>query len=173
MKRAIVFVLVACGGPSEPAKPPPPPSANVTFSQFAKRDDAMKVDMVGPADGALKPDGHPDAAFDVTLRGPIIALLVDSENDNSWQWDTYTGLQTVPVEMQALAPKGSMTGGIGVFENGKPINDPNGGLLIDDEKEHHLVIYIADNGAFQAGSSFKIYGETKDHKIVHGPVAKF
>src|SRR5260221_3747298 len=177
MRLALAVVLaVGCGGGAAETKPPETNKSlrsQMTISQFAKRADALAVDMIGGSDGALKPDGHNDAAFDATVRGPLIALLVDAEDDNSWQWDTYTGLQNVPVEMKALAPQGSLTGGIRVFENGLPLNNPDGSFVITDDKEHHLVLYISDNGAFQPGAKFKLFGETPDHKIVEGPVAKF
>jgi hypothetical protein len=75
--------------------------------------------------------------------------------------------------MLALAPKGNMTGGIGVFENDKSLNGPDGSFVLSDDKEHHLVVYIADNGAFTPGSSFKMLAETAEHKIIESPVAKF
>ncbi len=173
-KLAVLALLAACGGGAADVKNPTdtkPSGAAIT--QFAKRDDALKVDKIGGADGQLGPDGHNDAAFDATIRGPAVGVLVFAESDNSWQWDTYVGIQDVPVQMRALVPKGSMTGGIGVFENGKPLNGPNGSFVLLDDKEHHVVVYISDNGAFQPGSAFKMLAETPDHKIIESPVAKF
>ena len=174
MRIVLVLVLVLGGcGPDKPAEPPKSLRSQMTISQFAKRADALAVDKIGGADGALKPDGKNDAAFDATIQGPLVALAVTCENDNSWQWDTYVGLQNVPAEMKALAPKGNLTGGIGVFENGQPLNGLDGSFVLSDDKPHKVILYISDNGAFQPGSRFKLYGETPDHKIVEGPIAKF
>lgn len=174
-KLAGLVLLAACGGGSTDVKNPndAKPNDGAAITQFSKRDDALKVDKIGGADGQLTPDGHNDASFDVTIRGPIVGILVYGEGDNSWQWDTYVGIQDVPAQMRALVPKGSMTGGIGVFEGGKPLNNPNGSFVLLDDKEHHLVVYISDNGAFQPGSAFKMVAETPAHKIIESPVAKF
>lgn len=177
----VLCVSVSCGGGGEdgggmvknPNDVKPTSGQPAAITKFEKNANSQKVDKVGGADGQLTPDGKMDAAFDVTIRGPIIAILVDSEGDAAWQWDTYVGIQEVPVQMKALAPKGAMTGGIGVFENDKSINKADGSFAIEDNNEHHLTIYIADTGAFTPGSGFRLYAETPDHKIVEGPVAKY
>lgn len=170
----LVLVLGGCGG-GEPAKNPndtkPAAGAAPAITQFEKRAD--KADMIGGSDGSFKPDGHPDQAFDAAFHGPIVSLVILSVNDNAYQWDTYTGLQTIPASMHALVPKGHQTGGIGVYEAGKLLNNPDGSFAMTDDKEHHVVIYLSDNGAFQPGASFKLLAETPDHKIVEGPVTKF
>jgi hypothetical protein len=161
------------GGPKAPNDVKPASAKEAAITEFKKRDDSQKVDKIGGADGQLAPDGKMDAAFDATIRGPLIGLLVDSEGDSAWQWDTYVGTQEVPAQMKALAPKGMMTGGLGVFENGNPLNKPDGSLTITDDAEHHVVIFISDTGAFIPGASFKLLGETPDHKVIEGPVAKY
>lgn len=165
--------LVGCA--PEPAKPPPlssdkgPPA----ILELKKRDDALKVDKVGPSDGDLAPNGKMDATFDATVRGPILALLLDAEGDSLWQWDTYVGLQTVPVQMKALQPKGGLSGGIGVFENGQLLSAKDGQLRIDDDRVHHLVLYVDDNGEFKPGAGFKLYAETADHQVIESQIVTF
>ena len=172
--------LAACGGGGDESGGTKTPNDVKTtagqpaaITQFVKRDDSLKVDKVGPSDGALTPDGKMDAAFDVTIRGPVISVLVDSADDDKWQWDTYTKVNDVPASMKAFAAGGAFTGQVAVFENGKVLNNPDGSVEIKDNVEHHVVVYIADTGAFVAGAAFKIYAEGADHKIVEGPVLKY
>lgn len=178
----LLFAISACGGGADEAGGPKNPGDVKTtegaaqpaaITQFAKRDDSLKVDKIGPANGQLKPDGKNDAAFDVTLRGPVVALLIDAADESQWQWDTYTGTSDVPVAMKAFAPGGAMTGEIGVFENDKALNNADGSCQIKDAAEHHLVVYVADTGAFTPGAKFKILAETPDHKVIEGPTLTY
>ena len=174
------IVLMACGGGDDTGGGAKNPNDVKTTSGqpaaltgFAKRDDTLKVDKIGPSDGALKPDGKMDASFDVTVRGPVISLLIDSADDDKWQWDTYTKVNDVPAAMHAFAPGGALTGQIGIFEGDKLLNKEDGSFALTDNAEHKLTVYVSDTGAFVAGAKFKVYAETPDHKIVEGPVVVY
>jgi hypothetical protein len=173
--------LLACGGGGDDAggggtKTPndvkTTSASAAAITAFAKRDDSQKVDKVGVM-ASFKPDGKNDAAFDVTVKGPLIALLIDAADDSQWQWDTYTGQNDVPKDMKAFAPGGAQTGDLGIFEGDKNLNAADGSFKLDDDKEHKLSIYIVDTGAFSAGAKFKILGETPDHKVVEGPTITY
>jgi hypothetical protein len=173
--------LLACGGaegaapqtPADVATPAPP-----AITAFVKRADSQQVDKIGGNDGNLKPDGFKDAAFDVTLRGPIVALYMFSTNDKgepdgSWQWDTRVADEAFPSALKSFRPKGGMTGAIGVFEGEKVLNAANGSFNLPAGSEKKVVVYVADQGAFQAGAHFKLVAEGPDHTIVDGPVLTY
>jgi hypothetical protein len=174
--------VLACGGgaeeaapksPADVAKPAPP-----AITAFAKRADSQQVDKIGGNDGNLKPDGFKDAAFDVTLRGPIIALYLFSTNDKgepdgSWQWDTRVANEAFPDALKSFRPKGGMTGAVGVFEGDQALNAANGGFTLAAGSEKKVVVYVADQGAFQAGAHFKLVAEGPDHAIIDGPVLTY
>src|SRR5471030_2971772 len=95
---AAVF-LVACGG--EPPLPPATPAAPVANIKITKAPDSGKVDRVGAADGALKPDGINDHSFAVEADGPIKAIFlvaVDEAGTSNgrYQADTLVGDEEVP-----------------------------------------------------------------------------
>jgi hypothetical protein len=186
-KLAYVLVLAAaaCGGggggsvdgPKNPGDVTPPTASKPAVMGFAKRADSLKVDKVAGNDGNLKPDGRNDAAFDVTLRGPLVALFLFSTNekgdpDGSWQYDTIVGTQDYPATLKSYVAKGGMTSGIGVFEGDKLLNKDDGSLAVDD-KEHKVVIYLSDIGAFQPGSHFKLMAEAADHSILSSDVVTY
>lgn len=160
------------GGAKNPSDVKTTSASAAAITAFAKRDDSQKVDKVGVM-ASFKPDGKNDAAFDVTVKGPLIALLIDAADDSQWQWDTYTGTNDVPKDMKAFAPGGAQTGDLGIFEGDKNLNAADGSFKLDDDKEHKLTIYIVDTGAFTPGAKFKILGETPDHKVVEGPTITY
>lgn len=174
-----LVTLIGCGGGDGGGGTKTPNDVKTTsgsqaaISAFAKRDDSGKVDKIGPSDGNLKPDGKMDVTFDLTIKGPVIAILVDSADDDKWQWDTYTKLNDIPADMKAFAPGGALTGAIGVYEGDKLLNNEDGSFGLKDDAEHKLTIYIADTGAFVAGAKFKVYAETADHKVLQGPTVTF
>lgn len=180
MRYAILGLglLVACGGDDTAGGAKNPSDVKTTaatpaaITAFAKRDDSQKVDKIGVM-ASFKPDGKNDAAFDVTVKGPLIALLIDAADDSTWQWDTYTGTNDIPAAMKPFAPGGSQTGDLGIFEGDKLLNAADGSFKLDDDKEHKLTIYIVDTGAFSAGAKFKILGETPDHKVIEGPTITY
>ena len=181
---AFVLVVLGCGcggggddagggGAKNPNDVKTTGGTPAAITAFTKRDDSLTVDQIGPSDGALKPDGKMDAAFDVTIRGPVISVLIDSADDDKWQWDTYTKTDDIPAGMKAFAAGGAFTGQVGVFEADKVLNKDDGSFALADGNEHKLVVYVSDTGAFVAGAKFKIYAETPDHKIVEGPVVTY
>lgn len=186
-KLACVLVLAAaaCGGgatpegPKNPGDVTPPTGgpAKPAVMGFAKRADSLKVDKIGGNDGNLKPDGRNDAAFDVTLKGPLVAIFLFSVNekgdpDGSWQYDTIVGTQEYPSTLKSYVSKGGMTAGIGVFENDKIVNKDDGSISIADG-EHKVQLYLSDIGAFQPGSRFKLMAEAADHSILSSEVVTY
>lgn len=183
----LILATAACGGaaaegPKNPGTltntPPLAGSSKASISGFAKRADSLKVDKIAGNDGNLKPDGRSDAAFDVTLRGPIVALYLFSTNDKgepdgSWQYDTIVGKQAYPAAIKSLVAAGGMTAGIGVFEGDKVLNKDDGSFALSDAAEHKVSVYFSDIGAFQPGAHFKLVAETPDHELVSSNVIAY
>lgn len=180
-------VALACGGggalEGKPADVPtagsatPPPSGGAKVTTFAKSPDSLKVDKIGGSDGSLKPDGTMDAAFTVDVEGPFVAVFVVTTDaagtpDGNYQWDTVVATQEMPPEMKGLVKTGGMTGGVGVFENGQPLNKPDGSLPTITGA-HKLDLYVSNTGAFEPGTHFRVMVEQPDHTIVKSPVVTY
>ena len=180
-------VALACGGggtlEGKPADVPttsgsaPTTAGGAKLTAFAKSPDSLKVDKIGGSDGSLKADGTMDAAFTLELEGPVLALFIVTTDatgtpDGNYQWDTVVATQEMPPEMKGLVKTGGMTGGLGVFENGQPINKPDGSLPVITGA-HKLDVYVSNTGAFQPGAHFRIMAEQPDHTIVKSPIATY
>lgn len=183
----LILATAACGGAGGEGPKnagtltngtPPAGSSKPAISNFAKRADSLKVDKIAGNDGNLKPDGRNDAAFDVTLRGPIVALYLFSTNDKgepdgSWQYDTIVGKQAYPAALKSLVAAGGMTAGMGVFEGDKVLNRDDGAFELSDTAEHKVSVYFSDIGAFQPGAHFKLVAETADHALLSSNVVAY
>jgi len=180
-------VALACGGggtlEGKPADVPttsgsaPTTAGGAKLTAFAKSPDSLKVDKIGGSDGSLKADGTMDAAFTLELEGPVLALFIVTTDatgtpDGNYQWDTVVATQEMPPEMKGLVKTGGMTGGLGVFENGQPINKADGSLPAITGA-HKLDVYVSNTGAFQPGAHFRIMAEQPDHTIVKSPIATY
>ena len=180
-------VALACGGggtlEGKPSDVPTsgsntaPPAGGGKVTTFAKSPDSLKVDKIGGSDGSLKPDGTMDAAFTADVEGPILSIFVVTTDatgtpDGNYQWDTVVATQDMPPEMKGVVKTGGMTGGVGVFENGQPINKPDGSLPTITGT-HKYDLYVSNTGAFQPGAHFRIMAEQPDHTMLKGPIVTY
>jgi hypothetical protein len=144
---------------------------------FAVSNDNLRVDKVGTRDGDLHPDGSLDLVFTATTQGPIGAIFVyecDAQGNPvaGLLADTIIGANDVPPELGSVVEQGQMTIGVGVFENGRAINEPTGTIRIPDGI-HQLTLYVPDNATLKAGDYVRIWVTAPGGKLVAGPVAKY
>ena len=165
---ALLFACLsaACGekqeafGPSVKNGPPPPPPDTKVVS-FAVSNENLNVDKVGMRDGALKPDGNRDHAFTATIDGPFDALFIVEVNQKGepiygYRADTLVGTTDLPQELGGVIDTGSMTVGMGIVENGRFVNDENGGVTLV-KGLHNITLYAPNTAHLQAGDFVRLY----------------
>jgi hypothetical protein len=139
--------------------------------------ESMKVDKVGGSDGALKPDSAPDIVLDADVEGPVAAVFListDAKGDanGEYQADTVTGLHDLPKDFPIAVRAGMLTGGIGVWEGERMLNQTSGWLEPIGPGLHHLKLYVSSTGVLQPGSSHvRLYVMRPDKSVSRGPVA--
>ncbi len=151
-----------------------PPAAEAKILGFERSKDSGKVDKVGKADGALKPDGEKDAVFTLKVSGPIDAIFVAAVDKNGdslgeFQADSLIGSQVQPNEL-AVAKAGKLTLGVAAFEGDKLLNAADGSLNgAIGAGEHTLTIYLANVPNVKPGKALRVWVQMPDHTMVAGP----
>jgi hypothetical protein len=173
---AAAVLVGACGGEAATASPPSVPSAptsvvGTTGATLEKSPDSGQVDRVGPDDGALRPDGVKDLAFVTQVEGPVAAIFLASVDDKGaatgqYIADTLVGDQQGPKELTGRP--GGTTSGIGVFENDKMLNGPDGQLAGLGSGSHRLTLYVAATATLKAGTKLRVYLQRPDKSLVPG-----
>lgn len=140
--------------------------------------DSMKVDKVTGEDGPIATDGAKDGAIALTIDGPVSALMVlttdkDGKPEGGQQWDTYVKGQKAPAAAKPAYEDGDSTWQVGVFENGKLVNDKTGALTPLAAGPHTLTLYCADSGYFTKDNHFVVFAERPDHTLVRSNVFTF
>jgi hypothetical protein len=167
----------AAGTAPEPAASIPPavaPAAEAKILSFERSKESGKIDKVGKADGALKPDGEKDAVFTLKVSGPIDAIFVasvDKKGDSlgEFQADSLVGSQVQPNEL-AVAKAGKLTLGVAAFEGDKLLNAADGSLTgAIGAGEHTLTIYLANVPNVKPGKPLRVWVQMPDHTVVAGP----
>lgn len=136
---------------------------------------SLQVDRVGSTDGALVPDGARDGVFRIPVQGPLTALLLvmitSSGTPLPQQWDTLVGDQAVPAIVSYwIDARGGVTPGLGVEEQRRMLNQPDGSLAPLRPGRHDLVLYAHDIGLFTKGSYLRVSGLRPDGSVVNGPI---
>lgn len=184
MKRMFLgLILVACGGgggetatggattpTSTTAGPAPAPGLAVSWSP-----DNRKVDKIGQADGAIKPDGQNDVVVIADVQGPAKALYIASvtakgEPTGDYQADTLVGGEDQPVDLSLAGPAGKETSGLVAFENGKVLNAADGSLRDLSAGLHKLTIHIVDHKSIKDG--IRLYVQRPDGTLASSPTLK-
>jgi hypothetical protein len=147
-------------------------SAGVTAAAVAP--DSHQVDKVSPRDGAIASDGAKDAAFDLTVTGPLSALAIivtdaNGKGTSNQIWDSIVGTDPIPAGMMVGFSVGSQTWQVGVFEGDTLLNRPDGRLPPLDGT-HQVRLYASDSGYFKPGTSFRLIAELPDGSLTLGPV---
>jgi len=174
-----VSSVIGCGGSSPPANAPASSGVEVHSSgasiiSLQISPDSLRVDKVGGRDGYIYPDGLLDLAFNVEVTGPISAFFLLSTDERGepngfFRTNTMVATEEAPKEFGGTLELGRMTPGLGVFENGKPINRDNGSINIGPGR-HSLVFYTANPGSLSSGRHLRLYGVLADKSVIKGPI---
>jgi hypothetical protein len=161
---------------SAPPPPPPPPASasrptepRAKFVSFGLAATSGKVDKIGSKDGAFTPDGVRDLVFDAELEGGAVIAFIIVAND-AFTADTFVGTQLPPSPADAEIKPGLGTAGIGVYENDKLANAPDGSLTPLPEGKHKLTLYVSSREAPRK-ATFKAYAVLDDRSMVASPNA--
>jgi hypothetical protein len=168
---AAFLLVVGCGGTSQPlaAAPSDPAVAAAGGGSLERAPDSGQVDRVGSSDGALQPDGTNDLGFVARIEGPVVAaflVTVDDKGtpDGKFQADTLVDQNESPKELGAK--QGNKTAGLGVVEDGKVLNAPNGSLPELAAGTHRLGLYISPAPEIQAGTRLRVYTQKPGRELV-------
>ena len=140
--------------------------------------DSQTVDRVTSADGTIRTDNRNDAAFDITVAGPLTSLsliVTDAEGKakSNQIWDTSVGDTAVPgQDIGVTFRRGGQTWQVGVFENDRLLNRADGSLPAL-EGTRHLRLYAANSGFFTAGVYFRWVLQRPDGMLAFGPVFQY
>lgn len=188
---------IACGGESEPAKRPEPattapaetvaPAANAgqaqvdsgvpplqgEFVSIVRAAASSREDKVGESDGNFKPDGVKDLIFDIEFKGPVAAFIVasvDAEGTptGAWDADSLAGKEIFPGEILHTRDPRDVNAGIVIYENGKLLNKPDGGITPFAGGPHKLTLRISSKKANKG--PVRAFAMLADRSIVTGPI---
>ncbi len=175
-------LLVACGGKT--TEDPPDPGGPPTLGPLATSPDSLSVDRVSSADDGVRPDGVPDGVFTVTVVGPLKSFILITTDESGrpsmeQQWDTVVG--TVPLPHDAIGTHyelGNSTWVLGVMENGKLLNRPDGSIPPLGPGVHTLRLFGSINGVagwpiFEKGTHFRLLAQKEDGTLLSGPVSAY
>ncbi|MBK6692117.1 MAG: hypothetical protein IPG50_07925 [Myxococcales bacterium] len=135
---------------------------------------ATQLDLIGPGDIALTPNGQNDGTISAHAVGPITGFILVTTNAagtpaGGQQWDTITGSETLPNIGSGFNGAGSATWILGVFEGTTMLNDVNGNVSLT-AGAHSLTLVAAPSGYFTAGQYFRLYARGPGGAWTGGPV---
>jgi len=139
---------------------------------------SMRVDLASKLDNGVAQDGASDGAFQLTVIGPLSALILVTTDASGTtccgqQWDTVVGGALFPPELQSPATQGSGTWALVVYEKGMLLNNSNGSLQSIASGTHNLNIYVSNSNYFNEGQYFRAYGMGSAGEWVEGPVVAY
>ncbi len=168
------------GDPSQPggrAAAPRPTTSDTRIVAFSVSNENLRVDKVGIRDGVYKADGTLDLAFTATVEGPFEAVFVYSCNAKGepiygLRADTLTRGEEIPPELGSVVDTGKMTYGVGVFENGRLVNQESGRVQLESGT-HALTLYTPNPGMLKAGDHVRLWVKAPNGALVASPVALY
>jgi hypothetical protein len=139
--------------------------------------DSGMVDRVGRGDNALAPDGLPDQSVTMTVQGPIYQLVIISTDVSGApaggdENDTIVGSQPIPAAIGSPFTIGSQTWVLGVYENGRLLNNPDGSIPLLSSGMHTLTAYFSPGAGFGTRHE-RIVAVGVDGILALGPVVTF
>lgn len=149
------------------------PPLQGTFVSAVRAANSSKEDKIGEKDGNFKPDGVKDLVFDVEFKGPAAAFIVasvDAEGTPTGEWDadSLAGKEIFPGEILHARDERDVNGGIVLYEDGKILNKPDGGITPFGDESHKLQMRISVKKANKG--PVRIFAMLTDRSIVTGPV---
>lgn len=159
------------------AAAPRPTTSDTRIVAFTVSNENLRVDKVGIRDGTYKADGTLDLAFTATVEGPFEAVFVYSCNEKGepvygLRADTLTRGEEVPPELGSVVDTGKMTYGVGVFENGRLVNQESGRVQVQGGT-HALTLYTPNPGMLKAGDHLRLWVKAPNGALVASQVALY
>jgi hypothetical protein len=176
---------VAAATPTETAAATPAPNAGQPqvdsgapplqgeFVSIVRAAASSKEDKIGEKDGDFKPDGVKDLIFDVEFKGPVAAFIVasvDAEGTPTGEWDadSLAGKEIFPGEILKTRDARDVNAGIVVYQDGKMLNKPTGGIEPFADGSHKLTLRISSKKAKKG--PVRAFAMLADRSIVTGPI---
>ena len=154
-----------------------PMSSLGAISSAAVAPDSGTVDRVGRGDNALAPDGLLDQSIMLTVQGPIYQLAIISTDGSGApaggdQNDTIVGSQPIPASIGTSFRFGYQTWVLGVYENGRLLNNPDGSIPLMSPGPHTLTAYFSPGAGFGTRHERPV-AVLEDGTLSIGPVVAF
>ncbi|WP_394828341.1 hypothetical protein [Pendulispora albinea] len=149
-------------------------STGASIASLQVAPESLQVDKVGGRDGYLYPDGLRDLVFTADVTGPISAFFLLSTDERGepngfFRTNTLTRAEEAPKEFGGMLELGRMTPGLGVYEEGKPLNKDSGAVNVPAGR-HLLKLYTSNPGNVTSRSYLRLFGVLADKSIVKSPI---
>lgn len=149
------------------------PPLQGSFVSIVRAASSGKEDKIGEVDGDFKPDGVKDLVFDVEFEGAAAAFIVasvDAEGTPTgiFDADSLAGKEIFPGEILHSRDPADVNAGIVIYENGKLLNKPNGGIEPFAPGVHKLTLRISSKKAGKL--AVRAFAMLADRSIVTGPI---
>lgn len=149
------------------------PPLQGTFVSATRAATSGKEDKVGEKDGNFKPDGVKDLVFEIEFKGPVAAFIVasvDAEGTPTGEFDadSLAGKEIFPGEILHTRDARDVNAGIVIYEDGKILNKPDGGITPFKDEAHKLTFRISSKKANKG--PVRVFAMLADRSIVTGPV---
>lgn len=143
------------------------------FVSIVRAANSSKEDKIGETDGNFKPDGVKDLIFDVEFKGPVAAFIVasvDAEGTptGAWDADSLAGKEIFPGEILKTRDPRDVNAGIVIYEDGKMLNNAQGGITPFADGTHKLTLRISSKKANKG--PVRAFAMLTDRSIVTGPI---
>jgi hypothetical protein len=117
-----------------------------------------------------------DLVFTGTVEGAFRSVFIYECNEKGepaagLRADTVVTAKDIPPELGSVVDQGNMTAGVGVYENGKLLNEPTG-TAHAGPGSHQLTFYVPDMGNVKAGDYVCLWVRNAG-KLVEGPPVKY
>jgi hypothetical protein len=132
------------------------------------------ADKVSLTDQGLTPDTKLDGTFEITVVGPITALVLLTTNGGGTpagphQWDTLVQTDPIPASINSTFTNAGLTPVLGVYDGTTRVNDGNGRISVG-AGAHLFTLYASDDGFQKAGQHFRVFACTSATTCFGGPV---
>lgn len=149
------------------------PPLQGSFVSIVRAPSSGKEDKIGEHDGDFKPDGIKDLVFDVEFDGQAAAFIVasvDAEGTPTgiFDADSLAGKEIFPGEILHSRDPADVNAGIVIYENGKLLNKPNGGIDVFPAGVHKLTFRISSKKAGKL--AVRAFAMLADRSVITGPI---
>lgn len=159
------------------AAAPRPTTSDTRIVSFTVSNENLRVDKVGMRDGMFRADGNLDLAFSATIEGPFDAVFLYSTNAKGepgygLRADTLARGEEVPAELGSVVDTGKMTVGVGVYENGRLVNQDSGRVQLEGGT-HAVTLYTPNPGMLKAGDHLRLWVRAPNGALAASQVVQY